>query len=228
MEETDNIFEKRKAFNFYRSYWEIAQKLDDENRLKFYDAVMNKQFTNEEPEIEGLAELVYSSQKHSIDAQVKGFIAKSHSLQTGPTQGGAQGGCQGGDEGGSVAPSVQEKEKEKEKGEEQEQDSDFVDFGGLKFPTTHIKHSETFVSSSISLQTFMQQNKIKSISGVKTLLMEFIKHLNVEEKNYTESKYKDFKRHFLNWHRRVPKDEQSAVKSTKKLPDGMRPAEFLS
>jgi hypothetical protein len=92
---------ERKAVKFYRSYWEVAMELNDKDRLAFYDAVMLRQFTGQEPELTGMAKFAYISQKHSIDAQVKGFEDKTKI----PLQGGTQGGTQ--------APSVQEKEKEK-------------------------------------------------------------------------------------------------------------------
>ena len=98
----------RKAFNFYRSYWEAAEDLNPTDRLKYYEAIMKRQFTGEEVELTGLAKIVYKGQKHSIDAQVLGYEAKKGTLLT-PCQGGSQGGT----EGGSQAPSVQEKEKEK-------------------------------------------------------------------------------------------------------------------
>jgi hypothetical protein len=105
----------RKAFNFYRSYWEAAEDLSPTERLKYYEAIMKRQFTGEEVELTGLAKIVYKGQKHSIDAQVLGYEAKKGTLLT-PCQGGSQGGT----EGGSQAPSVQEKEKEKEKEKGQE------------------------------------------------------------------------------------------------------------
>jgi len=101
----------RKAFNFYRSYWEAAEDLNPTDRLKYYEAIMKRQFTGEEVELTGLAKIVYKGQKHSIDAQVLGYEAKKGTLLT-PCQGGRQGGT----EGGSQAPSVQEKEKGEEKG----------------------------------------------------------------------------------------------------------------
>ena len=36
----------RKGFNFYRSYWEVANELSDKDRLAFYDALFEKQFNN--------------------------------------------------------------------------------------------------------------------------------------------------------------------------------------
>jgi hypothetical protein len=96
----------RQAFNFYRSYWEVANELNDKDRLAFYDALLTRQFTGEETELKGLVKLVYLSQKHSIDKQIKGYEDKTKRPLLDPTQDPTQGGTQG--------PSVQEKEKGKE------------------------------------------------------------------------------------------------------------------
>ena len=103
----------RKAFNFYRSYWEAAEDLSPLERLKYYEAIIKRQFTGEETELTGIAKIVYKGQKHSIDAQILGYEAKK-----GPLIDPCQGGSQGGSEGGCQAPSVQEKEKGKEKEQE--------------------------------------------------------------------------------------------------------------
>ena len=68
----------RKAFNFYRSYWEVAQMLNNKNRLAFLDALLSRQFTGEEPTFNGAeqAKFAWVSQKHSIDSQIDGFINK--------------------------------------------------------------------------------------------------------------------------------------------------------
>ena len=99
----------RKAFNFYRSYWEVANELNDKDRLEFYDALLKREFTGEESELSGMVKFAYLSQKHSIDNQVEGYVNKTVKLRPNedPWQGGVKGGC--------VTPSVQEKEKVKEK-----------------------------------------------------------------------------------------------------------------
>jgi len=94
---------ERKAVKFYRSYWEVAMELNDKDRLAFYDALMLRQFTGEETILKGMAKFAYISQKHSIDAQIKGFEDKTKTPLAHPTQGGTQ------------PPSVQVQEKEKEK-----------------------------------------------------------------------------------------------------------------
>ena len=66
----------RKAFNFYRSYYDVAVALPKEDRLPFLMAILDKQFLDVEPQLEGLALLLYNSQKHSINAQVEGYKHK--------------------------------------------------------------------------------------------------------------------------------------------------------
>jgi uncharacterized phage protein (TIGR02220 family) len=101
----------RQAFNFYRSYWEVANELNDKDRLAFYDALLTRQFTGEETDLKGLVKFAYLSQKHSIDKQIKGYEDKTKCPLIDPRQHPSQGGTQG--------PSVQEKEKEKEKEKEE-------------------------------------------------------------------------------------------------------------
>ena len=95
----------RKAFNFYRSYYDVAKELSKKDREEFLMALLQKQFEGIEPKLEGMAKFAYLSQQHSIDSQVKGYEDKTKEKLT-PIEGGSVGGTEGG--------SVQEKEKEKE------------------------------------------------------------------------------------------------------------------
>ena len=63
----------RLLFKFYRSYFDVACELSDKDRLAFYDAIMQRQFLGIEPNLKGVAKLAYVSQKHNVDAQVKGW-----------------------------------------------------------------------------------------------------------------------------------------------------------
>lgn len=96
----------RKAFNFYRSYYEVAKELPDKYRLPYLMAILEREFNGTEPKLSGMAKLAYLSQKHSIDSQVAGYEVKTGNKLT-PTVGGVQGATEGG--------KVQEKEKGKEK-----------------------------------------------------------------------------------------------------------------
>ena len=106
----------RKAFNFYRSYWDIAKELSDNDRLQFYDALIKKQFTNIETDLEGMVKFAYLSQKHSIDKQIKGYQDKTKDPMQDPWQGCTEGCYQD--------PYLQEKEEEKEQEEEKEEEKE--------------------------------------------------------------------------------------------------------
>ena len=93
----------RKAFNFYRSYYEVAMELKDAEFIAFIKALLQKQFDGIEPShLKGMAKFAYLGQKFSIDSQVLGYETKTKEKLT-PSV------------GGSVGASAQEKEKEKEK-----------------------------------------------------------------------------------------------------------------
>jgi hypothetical protein len=96
--------DSRKAFKFYRSYFDVAMELSDKDRYQFLMALLECQFTGKPRELEGMAKFAFISQKHSIDAQINGFLTKVGATQP-PTQGATQ------------PPSQQEEEKEQEKEE---------------------------------------------------------------------------------------------------------------
>ena len=84
---------KRKGFNFFRSYFDVYNELNDDDKLAFIDALLNRQFLGVKPEgLKGMAKFAYISQTNSIDSQVKGFETKTGIILT-PCEGARQGGC---------------------------------------------------------------------------------------------------------------------------------------
>jgi hypothetical protein len=81
--------ENRKAFNFYRSYYDVVNELPDEDKLAFLMALLDKQFNDVEPELTGTAKFAYISQRHNINSQVEGYKHKSgkHTPSVPPTEG---------------------------------------------------------------------------------------------------------------------------------------------
>jgi len=145
----------RKAFNFYRSYFEIAKELDDKDRLAFYDAIILKQFENKNTKLEGMAKFAYLSQLHSIEKQIEGYNSKIKSIKKplqntksqedikSPWQGSYVGGWQGGKQGSSVQEKVQEKGQVQEKEKEQEKEKVPVKKNFLQYVVqTHPKKEE--------------------------------------------------------------------------------------
>lgn len=100
---------KRKAFNFLRSYFDVLNEIpNDEDKLKYLLAVINKQFLDEEPEdLNFIVNLCYESQRHQIEESVKGWERATNQTlaDTPPTP----------LETPSPTPLQEEEEKEKEK-----------------------------------------------------------------------------------------------------------------
>ena len=80
---------ERMAFNFLRSYFDVLNELlTDEDRLNFLLSIINKQFLNEDPkDLNFTVNLCYQSQRHAIEASVKGWIraTKPNLSETPPT-----------------------------------------------------------------------------------------------------------------------------------------------
>lgn len=96
----------RKAFKFYKSYYDVALELPDKDKLDFLMALLEVQFTGRHRQLKGMAKFAFISQKHSIDAQIEGYLTK-----TGATIPPIEGALQQEEE----KEQVQEKEEEKEK-----------------------------------------------------------------------------------------------------------------
>ena len=118
---------KRKAFKFYRSYYDVYNELSNADKLKFIEAILDRQFLGIKPtNLTGMTRFAYLSQEHSIDLQVKGYEdATKSSLCTENEDVILENNdpYKGGYEGPYVDPPMQEKEKEKEKEKEQIIDS---------------------------------------------------------------------------------------------------------
>ena len=168
----------RKAFKFYRSYFDIARELEDKDRLAFYDALLTRQFEGIELELNGLAKFAYISQKHSIDAQIKGYEDKVKEPIQAPTQGVTQ--------GPTVEPTQQEKEKVKEKVKEKEKENSIED-RKLKFADTLRPFLEEFGSNMLndfySYWTEPTQSKIPKLKYELMKTWDTYKRLKTWKKN---------------------------------------------
>ena len=118
-----NKSHQKKAFSFYRSYYETLNMLNDSQYVAFNKALTSVMFFDQHIDdvtfSDPLLRVLWASMKHSLKQSIDGFLSKNkiqyeQALST-PSQGGSQ--------GGSIHPSQQEEGEEqvKEKGEEQEQ-----------------------------------------------------------------------------------------------------------
>lgn len=111
---------KRKAFNFFRSYYDVYNELNDKEKVQFMDALLDRQFLGTKPtDLKGMAKFAYISQTNSIDSQVKGYEDKTGVVLFDSSK--LEGGSVGGNDGGSVPPTVQVQEKGKEEGKGKEE-----------------------------------------------------------------------------------------------------------
>ena len=112
---SDNIFNQKKAFNFYRSYYETSLLLQKEDKAEFLEAILHYQFTGEliEPN-SPMALLAFRGQIHSLRKQVIGYEMGKNTYPNGnPTKGKYKGEYKG----SHKEEQEQEQEKEKEKEE---------------------------------------------------------------------------------------------------------------
>ena len=146
----------RKAFNFYKSYYQVALELSDKDKVDYLMALLDMQFTGTTSRnLTGMAKLAYVSQKHSIQAQIEGYLAKVGG-EVPPTVGGY--------EGGINAPKVQVQEEVKEKVQVQVQEE-----GQVK-----VKNDATKVATiEERANTFMQKVAIHIPEYSKEMLREF-------------------------------------------------------
>ena len=113
----ENIkFKERKAFNFYRSYYETSLLLDGKDKAEFLECIINYQFTGIliEPKRKNSL-LAFRGQIHSINKQIIGFDKGKDTYPNGyPTEGKDKG------KGKGSHKEVQEEEQVQDEVEEKE------------------------------------------------------------------------------------------------------------
>ena len=217
----------RKAFNFYKSYYDVASELNDKDRLQFYDALIKKQFTGIDTELKGMAYFAYISQKHNIDSQVAGYEFKTK-LKLNDNVGGSVVGSVG----GSVQEKGEEKEKEKEKGEYTQinaktwrddfqlyKDSLSTAYDNCKNNTVLLQKPKTPKQISIKKDFETRKNDfIESLSKYKNeyskeILNQFFRYWS--EKNtqkdtmrFEDQKYFEISKRLITWKRNANKNEK--------------------
>ena len=109
---------KRKGFNFFRSYYDVYNELNDKDKLAFIDALLDRQFLGIKPEgLKGMAMFAYISQTNSIDSQVKGYETKTNTILLDSSE--SKGAKVGARHGGTAPPTLQVEGEEEEEEEVQ-------------------------------------------------------------------------------------------------------------
>jgi len=167
---------ERLLFKFYKSYFDVASELSDKDRLLFYDALMNKQFNGIEPKLMGMSKFAYISQKHSIDAQVKGWEDKTGMQLTPPSV------------PPSVPPSTEEevKVKEKEEVKKESKKTSIPEFSEFKLYALENQPQTNILKLELKYKSWVESGWIdgngKKIVNWKSKLLNTLPYL-FDEKN---------------------------------------------
>jgi len=113
--------QKRKAMNFYRSYYDVARKLPKKIQGEFLMAILDYQFEGKDANFDHITdesdklflEICWAGQVHSLEKQLVGY---KNGMKSKSASGGASGGASG-QEQEQVQVQVQEKDKEQVKEE---------------------------------------------------------------------------------------------------------------
>lgn len=186
---------KRRGFNFFRSYYDVYNELNNEDKVAFMDALLDRQFQGIKPtELKGMAKFAYISQTNSIDSQVKGYEDKTKVKltptlpPTAPPR-----------HGGKLPPTLQEKEKVQEKEKEKEEE-----VGELITTTESIRDINVLEAEYLKNKRVVKavvsepKNRFQNLGHLEDRLKEFVSHLT--QQSETAKSMKDFSSHFRYWH----------------------------
>ena len=178
---------KRKQFAFYRSYYDVFNELPKEDKLKFIEALFDKQFLDIDPiNLTGMVKFAYISQMDSIERQVKGYQDKTKVILN-PKKGVKNTPSQG----VKLPPRQQEKEEEKEEEKDNTTTKEAeVDFFKVDEWIKEIGKSDIF------LEGLYRTHKLYK-GSISELLNNFKEHLKIYPKLHNN--FSDFKKHFASW-----------------------------
>ena len=172
---------KRKGFNFFRSYYDVYNELDNaQDKVDFIDALLNRQFLGVKPtDLKGMAKFAYISQTNSIDSQVKGYEDKTKT-KLNPLEPTKMTPTQPPTYGGDYTPALQVEEKEKVQ--------DVI--------INNKKYLDIILKDASYIEITAMQTK-SNLETVIKYLKDFEAHLirTSDQKNTI----RDFKTHFTNW-----------------------------
>ncbi len=186
----------RKAFNFYKSYYDIVLELPDEEKLPFLMAIFDMQFNgNETQTLSGMAKFAFISQKHSLLKQLDGYI---HGVNGGRPPKGTQ-------KGSVTIPPKGTHNQEKGEGEEEVQEEE-KEKGEAELPKDGELELLKCLDIALKDNKWVRRNKTTSKE-----LGVFVSKLEKEGVYYKVPI--DFKSHFSRWKNKNP-TELSEPKTT--------------
>jgi len=201
---------KRKGFNFFRSYFDVYNELDnDADKIAFIEALLDRQFSGLKPtELTGMAKFAYISQTNSIDSQVKGYEDKTRERLDGrayykddkpPTEGvklpPAYGGAEPPTEGVKLPPAGQVEEEGEVEEKEKQQTTTVIK---EKIDVVDFKNEIAKEENENWRNTWYMKLKVKPKS-LAQLLDDFNLHLGIKDESERPKNLRNYKSHFYNW-----------------------------
>ena len=205
---------KRKGFNFFRSYFDVYNELDnDADKIAFIEAILDRQFLGLKPtELTGMAKFAYISQTNSIDSQVKGYEDKKRERLDGrtyykddknPTKGVKSPPAYGDTEppayGVDLPPAGQVEEEGEVEEKEKQQTTTVIK---EKIDVVDFKNEIAKEENQNWRDTWYMQFKVKP-NSLAQLLDEFNLHLGMKDESERPKDLRNYKSHFYNWCNRV-------------------------
>ena len=206
---------KRKGFNFFRSYFDVYNELDnDADKVAFMDALLERQFMGLKPtKLKGMAKFAYISQTNSIDSQVKGYEDKTKT-KLNPLKNVIITPTEPPTHGGKVTPTLQVEEKVEEKVEESitiEEENFKKASSKYKMYAEQLYKDKVFIEA-LSRNQIKDPNKDVCKNTIHKYLKLFLSHL--DEYKHVHDNKKQFSANFSNWLRKqkivkvYPKQEE--------------------
>lgn len=194
---------KRKGFNFFRSYFDVYNELDnDSDKVAFMDALLERQFMGVKPtELKGMAKFAYISQTNSIDSQVKGYEDKTKT-RLNPLEPVIITPTEPPSHGGEVTPTLQvegEVEEEVEESITIEEEIFKKASSKYKMYAEQLYKDKVFIEA-LSRNQIKDPNKDVSKNTIHKYLKLFLSHL--DEYKHVHDNKKQFSANFSNWLRK--------------------------
>lgn len=186
----DNIFNQKKAFNFYRSYYETSLLLQKEDKAEFLEAILHYQFTGEliEPN-SPMALLAFRGQIHSLRKQVIGYEMGKNTYPNGnPTKGKDKGEHKGSHK------EVQDKVQVQEKVQVQVQEKEVNNITSISKEISETKKNELFKENNLVKTEEEKEKKVaqKKEKELKPDLDTFIDYARLVYQNELKIDFSPF------------------------------------
>lgn len=215
----ENIkFKERKAFNFYRSYYETSLLLDGKDKAEFLECIINYQFTGIliEPKRKNSL-LAFRGQIHSINKQIIGFDKGKDTYPNGyPTKGKYKG------KGKGSHKEVQEEEQEEEQVQDEVEEKEEKE--EIKYTPSAFSFYHELLKLGAEKQLvsdWLKVRKNKKLTNTETALKGFLKQVDKSGNSLNDVLTKCIEKSWggfeADWYKKNNSDDFQRNRSTTKV-----------